>query len=634
MSVEQGALAGWAERGVLAQIDLQVVRLLAGDQGEEVQLAMALAVRAPRVGDVALDLTGARWEHLQEGEEPADGPALALPADREAWRAALAACPLVQLGPQSGPPRPFVLEGALLYTHRYWRYEAQLAAALRALIARGRPPRDPALLRRGLGALFDPTPGLDLQRLAAALANYRDLTVLSGGPGTGKTYTVRALLTLLWAQERGLRVAVAAPTGKAAARVKESLLKGLDGFLLRAEAALPEGAEIAALRQFLEDLVPTTLHRLLGWRPDSPTRFRHDERHPLPYQVVVVDEGSMVDLPMFSRLVGALGGSARLVLLGDRAQLASVAAGSVFSDLCGPPRPGPVRLREPLRTVLCEEQGFSSEHLLPGAGPGAVVQLTVGRRFQGGSGIGRLARHVLGGDAASALAALRGEPDLALLDPQRSELQRLVLDGYRPYLRRLIAGPRGGETYQALWAEALRLFDGFRVLTAHRGGELGAEGLNTWIGGLVGRALGVPVSEGPWLGRPVLVERNDYGLGLLNGDIGLTVLTHDGPRVAFPGEGGVRLVSPQRLPEHSTVFAMTIHKSQGSEYPHVMVVLPERRSPVLTRELVYTGITRASQRLTMVGSAGVFTEAVRARTDRISGLGRALWGASTSTEQE
>jgi exodeoxyribonuclease V alpha subunit len=625
-----GRLGPLADSGDLEPVDVHVTAMLASRFGEsdpDVMLAAALAIRAPRHGHVCVDLrsvqpAAASNGTADEGESIADS----VPKARDQWLAKVAASVLVR--PPGDGNTPFVLRGDLLYTDRYFAYEAVLLEALRERFVQERPVADQPLLQRGLGVLFGGSS--ERKRTAAAMALKRGLAVISGGPGTGKTWTVRNLLTLVFAQSMtdGVgavpRVALAAPTGKAAARVATSIRQGLDEHLQLAAGALPDGCEVDALRAFLEGAIPSTVHRLLGWRHDSATKFRHDRSEPLPFDLVVVDETSMVDLPVMAKLIDAIPPHARLVLLGDRHQLASVEAGTVLADICG-----------------------SGEG---GVGPhDAVVFLTESRRFGADSGIGKFATTTVDGQVDQAMERLPlwgpnepgplelsgGEvvgPDLGRLPHKRgggfpAAIERLVLAGYRSYLDRLRAGPRPGETLQALHAEVLRLFDAFRVLCAHRAGRLGAEGMNQLVGELLSAEGLITRSGSWWLGRPVMVTRNDYSVGRFNGDIGIVVRDDEGAwAVAFPGsDDGVTWLAPVRLPEHQTVFAMTIHKSQGSEFTDLLVVLPDRPSPVLTRELIYTGVTRAKKRVTVLADEAVLRHGLARRVQRASGLGEVLW---------
>ena len=617
---------------VLEPVDLHVTAMLAARFGEvdsEVLVAVALAIRAPRYGHVCIDLRALDATSLiPEGPGHLVEPEVSLPASRQAWLERVARSALVRApGPGDAP---FVLRGTLLYTDRYFAYESGLEVALRNRLAQRRQVRDPALLARGLDALFstDAAQGPNRPREAARVALTHGMAVISGGPGTGKTWTVRNLLTLIYAQgvaagnEQIPRVALAAPTGKAAARMVQSLRAGLDEHLVCAMGALPEGATVDGLRAFLDAAVPSTLHRLLGWRPDSPTRFRHDRNRPLPLDLVVVDEASMVDVALMSKLIDAVADPARIVLLGDRHQLASVEAGSVLADICG-----------------------SGES---GTGPTeAVVFLQHSHRFHADSGIGRFAQAVVSGTVDDAVAALPrwgpGEPgplapgcgnDLGRVGhPPRGGLAacaaRLVVEGYRPYLQRLQGGPKSGETHNQFCADVLALFGGFQVLCAHRRGFDGVEGMGEAVTDLLTHE-GLIQPSGPWwLGRPILVTHNDYSVRRFNGDIGIVVRDEAGEwAVAFPSDGGsVAWLSPVRLPEHETVFAMTIHKSQGSEFDDVLVVLPVAPSPILTRELIYTGVTRARKRVTVLTDEGVLRLGLQRRVLRASGLGDVLWSS-------
>lgn len=621
--------------GLLAGVDVHVVDHLAARSGGgdgDVLLALALATRAPRVGDLCFDLSAT--PDLPAGDEDEPPPALEWPADREAWRAAVARHPLVRAGGEARATA-FVLDGTLLYTDRTWDRQQRLAAALLDRAASTRAVFDPALLRDGLRCLFGAPPP-DRQQLGAAMALLRGLTVISGGPGMGKTWTVRNVLTLLHAQAaaegRPLRIALAAPTGKAAARLTESLHAGLDAWLAGVQPALGPRLTPAALRAALESVEASTLHRLLGFRPDAPDNIRYHADRPLPHDVVIVDEASMIDFALMARLVDALAPRTRLILLGDQHQLASVEAGTVLRDLCAGVDGGRPTLSAAFLAELRAQAGLDlGPHVT--ATPGGplrdcIVQLDRNRRFDPGSGIGAFARACLAGDPDAAVEVFTGGrfPDVSLVPHApdgglRPEVADLMVDGWRPWLEALGAGAGA--------AELLRLFGRFRVLAAHRAGRLGVEGLNPWIEDRLQAAS--PRAFDPRLrmyrGRPVMVTRNDYDVGLYNGDVGLVVQARPGV-VAFPGtDEPVRSVATARLPPHETVFAMTIHKSQGSELDHALVVLPRRPSAVVTRELVYTAVTRARQRVTLVADPALLAEALGRTVERASGLRRALWGA-------
>jgi len=669
-------LRPFRERGALHSVDVHVVDHLAALVGEadpEVVLALALTTRALRHGHICVDLASIAADSLQpepDDEKTPQLPPLELPADRAAWVAAVASSPLV--GGRDDPSKPFVLDRTLLYPARYFAYQRRLADALRGRMMRSQPPGDAPLLRSGLQALFGAQDGpIDRQCLATAMGLLRSLTVISGGPGTGKTYTVRSILTLLWAQwlasgggsdgSLGPATALAAPTGKAASRMKESLLADLDVYLReRAAKALGPNGQVDRLRAYLLSLEPRTLHRLLGWNPANPSRFRCNADNPIPADVIVVDETSMVDLALMTKLVDAAPKDARLILLGDQHQLASVEAGSVLADLCGRTSVEHVKVSrgfaEELRDLAGMPQVMRDATLAPSPGPwDSIVQLRESRRFPEHSGIGKFASVWLAdafkvSTAVDALAGGGTDIEQIVHGPRGAIAPKAadqIIEGYRPYLERLLAGPRKGESARDLHLDVLRLFDRFRVLCAHRGGRHGVAGLNRSIVELLARKEPGKTEAGQaeqtgsglahfrpegefWVGRPVIIERNDYAVGLFNGDVGV-VVKNDGERqVAFPDGSGVRYVSPARLPEHQTVFAMTIHKSQGSEFDHAMVVLPDKVSPVLTRELIYTAVTRARCKVTLVCDENleVLRRALATTAQRASGLRAEVWGTA------
>jgi exodeoxyribonuclease V alpha subunit len=525
---------------------------------------------------------------------------------------------LLRATPVVGAPgeyRPLILDAAdRLYLYRYWQYERDLAEAIRMLSA-DRPPLDPVVLQTGLARLF---PGEesepDWQRLAAATAVRSRFAVISGGPGTGKTSTVVKIIALLREQPGGetLRIALAAPTGKAAARLKESI------------QAARNSMQCDNAENFPEDVA--TIHRLLGVIPAS-CRFRHDRQNQLPFEVVIIDEASMVPLPLLAKLVAALAPQARLIMLGDRDQLASVEAGAVLGDICAT---GESHAFSAEFAAFCAEvtgTTLSPDNLEPAAVPlaDAVVVLQKNYRFGGASGIGALSRAVNSGEGVAALDGLKAGryPDVSLQPvPQQHELEaqlaESVFSGYGDYLA--AADP----------ATALDRFDRFRVLCALRQGSYGVAALNGAIEKcLAARGLIAPHSE--WYqGRPVMITRNDYGRRLFNGDIGITLTDPDNAgqlAVYFrSADGGVRRFSPYRLPEHETVYAMTVHKSQGSEFERLLLIMPTFDNQVLTREILYTGMTRARSSVALWCTEEIFLATVSRRIARRSGLRQALWG--------
>ena len=603
---DQDLLSAFVEAGVLGPLDLhfaQALGRLGEDSDQTVLLAAALASRAPRAGHTCADLQTVSQAIRLEREAPSTPLPWPEPA---AWLEAVARSPLVRR-PHDDLTRPLLLEGTRLHLDRYWRYQQRLVAALEARASTATVALDPTRLDADLDHFFPVDPALegapDLQRLAAKTAAERRFTVITGGPGTGKTTTVLKLLLVLLSQARALApsgraawppsVHLLAPTGKAAARLAESLTEGLASLKQPVDAELAEALPSQA----------TTIHRALGYQPRSPTRFRHDADHPLGADVVVVDEASMVDLALFAKLVDAVPPSARLVLLGDRDQLASVEAGAVLGDICGVDRQG-------ARSRLSD----------------CLVHLTRTWRFGADSGIGNLARAVNAGEVEAALQLLRGpaeDIDLIELSSDARGLPAALLGELVRTWTPIVRAPDP--------TTALSLLGHTRVLCAHRRGSLGVEGINRALQEAL-EAAGAIRPRGPfWSGRPVLVRRNDPELGLFNGDIGLLLPEPDSPQGAlwawFPGAPGTgpRRLHPARLPVHDTVFAMTVHQSQGSQFAHPVVVLPARPSAILTRELLYTGITRARQQVTVVASESALQAGIEARVVRQSGLGAALW---------
>jgi exodeoxyribonuclease V alpha subunit len=504
-----GVLRRFNEAGVLAPADVHVAQRLAGLGGEEderVMLAAALAVRGPRLGHVYVDLATIRDTATVDVDEPVDLTALPWP---DGWLEAVAGSPLV------GDDRPLRLEGTALYLDRYWREERQVARDLLVLGDR--------------------------------------LEVIAGGPGTGKTTLVaRKLARMLEEGADPALIALAAPTGKAAARLTEAVHEEGPA-LLRLEAS--------------------TLHRLLGWRPGTHSRFRHDRANRLPHAVVIVDETSMVSLSLMARLVEAVRPDARLILVGDPGQLTSIEAGAVLGD------------------IVAASEG--------------ITRLERVHRF--GGAIARVAEAIRRGDGDAtieALARVTWTNDPAAIRAGAVACFRAVADA---------AGAGDG-------ARAIAELGGFRILCAHRRGPHGVTGWTAQVERWLAQA-GLP-AEGEWYaGRPLLVTENDYGLGLYNGDTGVVIAAEDG-RLSAAFERGE--FSPTRLGAVDTVYAMTVHKSQGSQFDTAAVLLPDAGSPMLTRELLYTAVTRARRELILVGSEEAVRAAVARPVARASGLARRL----------
>jgi exodeoxyribonuclease V alpha subunit len=548
------------------------------------------------------------------------------------WRALLQASGVVGT-PVAPRGRPLILDDDdRLYLHRDFDFEQRLARRL-VRCAAPLPPGDAAQRARTaaqLATLFagNATDGApDWQQLAAALALRGRLTLISGGPGTGKTTTVVNLLACLLELQPDARIVLAAPTGKAAARLAEAL-RGRAGHLPPAlRARLPSDA--------------LTVHRLLGVRPDGDGEgpFRHDAEHPLALDVLVVDEASMLDLALATRLLEAVPEAARIVLLGDKDQLAAVESGAVFAELSTDPS-----LSEAARADLAALCGVPAARIVPAAAraPSAlhdsVVWFDRNFRFAADSGIGRLAADTVAGRAEAVLAWLHEGADDSVrwLDdaqplPAPATLQALI-DGYAPYLaalREALHDP--GRADPAAVAAA---FNRFRVLCALREGPRGVLAVNERLGRQMRQAMDPGAdARSPWyVGRPVMVLRNDATLRLFNGDIGITLPDADGRlMVQFAtADGGFRAVAPLRLPQHQTALAMTVHKAQGSEFEAVAVLLPAQRSRVLSRELLYTAITRARRQLLLAAPAAVLAAAIEAGTQRHSGLLARLREAAAS----
>ena len=580
-------------------------------------LAAALAVRATRFGHVRLELGEIAGTVAVEGADATEVAELPWPA-LASWLGRIGSSPL------SAPGGPLALEGSALYLARYRAYEEDVAFELRRRLLA--PTQAPPPTLEAVLDLLVPSAGdgeADRQRLGVLLAQLRPATVIAGGPGTGKTWTIARVIAASvelaafagWAEPE---VAVAAPTGKAAKRITEQLHA--------ARAQMEALGAPSRVGEALHRVEGMTLHRLLGWHPERG-RFRHRAESPLPHDLVIVDETSMVSLSMMARVLDAVRPQARLVLVGDPGQLASIEAGTVLADIVGPAADGRIRLGDETLSALGGAPGpipveeRSGERGGPGDG---IVVLRKPRRFGAESPIALLAAAVRAGDPAATVTALGGEGVrwIGADGGHPTDLEAL-----HPSLDRHLAGLReagsSGDAEGALH-EAGRV----AVLCAHHRGSRGVEAWTRWSEERLRHAAGVH-SLGMWYpGRPVMVTANDYLMDLFNGDIGVAVAGPDGLRVAFEGPDGPRLLAPTRLSSVTTVFAMTIHKSQGSEFDEVVVVLPDAGSPLATRELLYTGFTRARQRLTVVGSEEALVAALERRVARASGLGPRIWGSA------
>ena len=621
-----GLLRTFNAAGVLAAADVHVAQRLAallGETDQSVQLAVALAVRGPRLGHVYVDLATAAQSTTVESEEPVDLTTLPWP-DTDGWATRVAASPAVADGEATLPasPRPLRLAGSRLYLDRYFNEERRIATDIGALSAGAADGVDVELLAGGIARLFGDAGPDDRQTLAAATAVLRRFSVIAGGPGTGKTTTVARIVALLseQASSRGAPpplVALAAPTGKAAARLQEAI--GEQAAVLRVDDTT---------RAALLALSASTLHRLLGWRPDSSNRFRHHRGNRLPHDVVIVDETSMVSLSLMSRLVEAVRPGARLILVGDPGQLTSIEAGAVLGDIVGPARE---TLSFSAATITAAQAATRRTFPVAVAPAGQTI----------GDGIVVLDRvHRFGGTiAALATAISTADPDAALelLASGAADVTWLPVDvagANAPQVavirehavgsaRAVIAAAQAGDA-----AAALRALGAFRVLCAHRRGPYGAAHWMATIIRWLAHDIDAFDPAGEWyVGRPLMVTENDYSLKLYNGDTGVVVATEHGGQVsaAFERQGQVVRFSPTRLAAIDTVYAMTIHKSQGSQFGAAAVLLPPVGSPILTRELLYTAATRASRRLIVAGSEATIRQAIERPAARASALGERLW---------
>jgi exodeoxyribonuclease V alpha subunit len=602
------------DSGVFSLLDIHFAGFmarLAGEDNPALFLAAAMVSCFTRQGHICLDLAEVGGKQLlggEEGKEPIFCPEL------NEWCKKLRGSRVIG---NSGEYKPLVLDdNSRLYLFRYWDYQEKLAGFIRERVAWNVGNIDFELLQEQLARLFPADRGKDIdwQKVAACSALMKKFCVISGGPGTGKTTTIARILTLLLEQSagKGLRIALAVPTGKAAARLQEGIMN------TKRELSCPD---------IVTEAIPneaSTIHRLLGNIPDSPYFF-HNYKNKLPFDVVVIDEASMVDLALLSKLVQALPLQARLILLGDKDQLASVEAGAVLADICD------VGTEHSFSKVFLEDLKNATGYELhtrnnrenePGIRD-CIVQLQKNYRFGQGSGIGLVSNAVNKGDGDLAMKILKdgryGDIEWKEL-PQPNAMPhavRDIIDEYGKYLRE--KDP----------VEIFRIFEDFRILCALREGPHGVGAINLLIEKILKKEGLIKSGDRWYRGRPVLITVNDYNLRLFNGDIGITLPDPDiknNLRVFFPSaDGTLRKFHPFRLPEHETVYAMTVHKSQGSEFGKVVLLLPDRESPVLTRELIYTGITRAKQGVQIWGVERVFCDALSRCIKRSSGLRDALW---------
>lgn len=592
------------------------IRRLAGNEPDDIfAVARFLAARSLE-GHVCISL-----RQLSDSmfDNRVNGEAIRVPSDAEKWRVLLQSSPVVG-GP--GDFRPMILDEDRVYLHRFWKFEETVADAItsRAEKVTG------GLSFDSLGALLERIfPGedadTDWRRVAAYIAATRRFCAIAGGPGTGKTTTVAGIVALLamLCECPPLRVVITAPTGKAAARLQQVISSRISQLTDREHQPAVSGG---------------TIHRLLGARPGA-RRPRHHEQNPLQADLLVVDEASMADLPLAAMLVSALPPGCRLILLGDHNQLASVQAGSLYGDVCSGPK---------------ELSGFSSgfrEELVSLSvtsvadiniieSPPAIADCTVELRkvYRFNRHIAALSNRIRSGDVEAVCSGLdkQDAPHVtwtkpASESPLTGQLELDIREGWDAYLR--------AESIE----EMFEAFGNFRVLCGVRSGPFGVDSLNRAIERLLGLTEHAGPRHGRYHRRPVIITQNDYNLGLYNGDTGIMATGHrgtgstDGVAAWFPAPscehgntGTFRAISPVRLPSHETAFATTVHKSQGSEFGSVLLLLPNIDNPVLTRELVYTAVTRARDRVHICSTEEVLRAALGRATERKSGLGKKLRG--------
>jgi exodeoxyribonuclease V alpha subunit len=609
----------------LSELDYRFARFIgtiAGTHDEKLLLAASLVSRYRGDGHICIDLADLAGKAVAlEESEPLHCPPL------NVWLEALVP------GPALGRPgdyRPLVLDGTRLYLYRYWDYEKRLAHTLKDLAGNPRTTFDESQLKDSFDRIFPPdglngdgTKSTDWRKVAALAAARSRLCVISGGPGTGKTFTVAKIMALLIEQHHHqhqdgtFHISLTAPTGKAAARLQEAIKEAKTTLHCSesVKAAIPDEA--------------STIHRLLGSTAYSPY-FRFCDHNRLQADVVVIDEASMVDMALFSKLAQALKASAQLILLGDKDQLASVEAGSVLGDICDRENMHhfSASFTDTCLSATGEAIAKADSGPIPNGMSDCIVELQKSYRFRQMSGIQAVSRAVNSGDGRQALDLIHNgnNADTAGIEwrelPRPDELQRRLEEWMTVrYARYLKAGnPQ----------EAFEMFNQCRILCALREGPCGVYNVNLLVERILKRK-GLIDKGGPWyFGRPVMIARNDYNLRLFNGDIGIAMADQGNERdvrVFFAGlEGSIRNFPPFRVPAHETVYAMTVHKSQGSEFDDVLFIMPETDSRVLTRELIYTAITRAKGNMLIWGKEDIFISAVKRTIQRSSGLRDALWG--------
>jgi exodeoxyribonuclease V alpha subunit len=613
--VKQQNLYRLYENGIVSLLDIHFADFIAGLADKNVpaiSLAAALVSSYTRQGHVCLDLSSIEGAKLLKGEDAGD-PVIF--PELNNWCKHLRETAVVGT---PGEYKPLILDDhSRLYLFRYWQYQEKLADSIRRRIQDTDGNNDIGHLKKELRRFFPVIVAEEInwQSVAAFTALRKQFCVISGGPGTGKTSIIATILALLLkiAGSKRCRIALLAPTGKAAVKLQEAIRN------MKANLVCPNG---------IKDEIPeeaSTIHRMLGSIPGSPY-FRHNADNTLSVDVVVIDEASMVDLALMSKLFQALPSHARIILLGDKDQLASVEAGAVLGDICDT---GTEHNFSPGFCEYCKEITGQTIHTRQKRAPepvirDCIVQLEKNYRFGSDSGIGAVSHAVNIGDGDRALKLMKSGVygDIAWKTLAHSNdlpplMKDIIIQGYGDYLK-------AREPF-----EAFEIFEGFRILSALREGPFGVVALNALAEQIL-REEGLIKPYMRWYaGRPVLITRNDYTLQLFNGDMGIVLpdsSVNNELRAFFSAtDGTLKKFHPFRLPEHETVYAMTVHKSQGSEFDNVLLLLPDIESPVLTRELIYTGITRSKKSVDIWGNENVFRTSVSRYIERTSGLRDALW---------
>ena len=623
--IPQKTITNLLQNGRLSAIDVHFAAFISNcspDHEVALFLAAGLVSHATGQGDICLDLNTVAGQTLVNDKTDTTLSVVCPPLDD--WLDKLKASPAVGI---PGDIRPLILDTHhRLYLFRYWQYQQTIIHSIKRRISPSPQDLELSRLKQILNRLFpktDQQQDMDWQKLAAAVACLKHFCVITGGPGTGKTFTISKVLAMLLellADQRP-NIYLAAPTGKAAARLTDALEQARKHMECNAQVKSVFPSEVF------------TVHRMLKPIQGSPY-FRHNAENPLPADVVVVDEASMVDLALMAKLLQAIPEKARLIFIGDKDQLASVEAGSVLGDICD--RNVMHGFSAAFKARLQKLTGEKLDPIVQTADTASglqdsIVVLQKSYRFATDTGIGALSQTINKGQVDRALNILKDSAEKSLVWQKLSldadlmaALPEQIVSAYRPYLT--TPDP----------AEALRYLEHFKILCAVKIGPLGVEAVNQLAEQVLSRHNLIqpdPHAENPWYaGRPVLITRNHYPLGLFNGDIGITLPSDS----AAGGElfvyfrahnGGIRRFLPYQLPEHQTVYAMTVHKSQGSEFDDVLLILPNKDIPILTRELIYTALTRARRKITIWGTPEILRNALNRRIQRTSGLRDALWNA-------